>query len=95
MAGGPNSLNPAMAQVLKTDIDLMIDSAGGSPRAVLIAGDLVGGRWPQDADALKGMFGTASSSLQQDLDHGCFGLLYVGAQDVEPRGRRQPYPSHR
>lgn len=66
--GGPNSLNPAMAQVIKTDVARMVESAGGDPEAVLIAGDLVGGRWPQFATRLKSMFGDSSTTLQQDLD---------------------------
>ena len=66
--GGLNSLNVAMAQVLRTDVQRMVDSAGGDPRAVLIAGDLVGGRWPQFAANLKSMFGSGSTTLRQDLD---------------------------
>ena len=57
-----------MAEVFKTDIDRMVASAGGSPRAVLLDGDLVGGHWPQNPAALKTLFGTVSTTLAQDLE---------------------------
>ena len=49
-------------------MDRVVASAGGSPEAVLIAGDLVGGHWPQNPASLKAMFGSGTSTLNQDLD---------------------------
>jgi hypothetical protein len=45
--GDPNSMNPALAQVWKTNTQEMVASAGGSPDLVAIAGDLVYARFTQ------------------------------------------------
>ncbi|MFO1143194.1 MAG: hypothetical protein U1E59_12505 [Amaricoccus sp.] len=66
--GGANSMNVELAEVWKANVDRMVASAGGSPQAVLIAGDLVGGHWPQHPASLKAMFGSSTSTLNQDLD---------------------------
>jgi hypothetical protein len=65
--GGPNSMNAALAAVWKTNVELMVESAGPRLEATLIAGDLVNGLWPQNPEDLKLLFGDASTSLQQDL----------------------------
>lgn len=65
--GGLNSMNPALAAVWKTNVDLMVESAGGQPAATLIDGDLVNGIWPQRPANLKLLFGDETTTLEEDL----------------------------
>ena len=77
-----------MARVLETDVQRMVESAGGDPKAVLIAGDLVGGRWPHFAANLKSMFGNGSTDAAAGPRYRRRGLLHVGPQALE-HGRRR------
>jgi len=65
--GGPNSMNATLAGILHQVVDDMVATAGGDPELVMIAGDLTGGRWPQNPKALERLFGNASTSLDQEL----------------------------
>ena len=66
--GGPNSMTADLAQVWLTNLQAMAQTAGGDPQAMLVAGDLIGGRWPQNPDTLMAMFGDGSGDLGQALD---------------------------
>ena len=65
--GGPNSMNATLAGILHQVVDDMVATTGSDPELVMIAGDLTGGRWPQNQDALKLLFGNANTPLDQEL----------------------------
>ncbi|WP_424927726.1 hypothetical protein [Amaricoccus tamworthensis] len=60
--GGPNAMNAALAQVWKTNTELMVNAAGGNPDLVAIAGDLAFSRWSweQHDQNVEALFGGAT-----------------------------------
>ncbi len=45
--GDANAMNLALAQVWKTNTEMMVQAAGGNPDFVAIAGDIVYARFPR------------------------------------------------
>ena len=65
---GPNSMNAEFAAVLHQMMDDIAASTDNDPELALIAGDLIGGRWPQNRDSLNSLFGNNNTTLAQELD---------------------------
>ena len=65
---GPNSMNAEFAAVLHQMMNDIAASTENNPELALIAGDLIGGRWPQNRDSLKILFGNSNTTLAQELD---------------------------
>ncbi len=55
--GDDNSMNVALAQVWKTNTELMVQAAGGNPDLVAIAGDLTYARFTQHIQTTRDLFG--------------------------------------
>ncbi|MEO1678928.1 MAG: calcium-binding protein [Pseudomonadota bacterium] len=65
----PGDLNAVTADYvsgLLTQFELMSAAAGGDPRAVLIAGDLIGGAWHRDTARVADLLGGPNSTPDED-----------------------------
>ncbi|MCG8425439.1 MAG: hypothetical protein MJE77_46775 [Proteobacteria bacterium] len=71
--GGKNSLTVAMARTYNELLSEMYARAGGDPKAFLVAGDLLNGRWPQNGRGLQEMFGGANTA---DAIHNAADVYY-------------------
>ena len=65
---GPNSMNAEFATILHQMMDDIAASTNNDPELALIAGDLIGGRWPQHRSSLQTLFGNDDTTLEQELD---------------------------
>jgi hypothetical protein len=76
---GKNSLNAGMAAGYNKLIAGMQERAGGDAQVLLIAGDLVNGRWPQNAQKVREAFG--GDSLEEAIENAS-ALYYEWQQEL-------------
>ena len=82
---GDNYMTPQLAAALLHQMRGMVASAGGEPKALLIAGDLLGGHWVDDRARFEALFGTEGGTMA-DAVQTASAVMYVWLRELAAQG---------